>query len=101
MSEGASDTTILVAFARLEGKVELALAELGALKVTDADHENRIRVIEQQPIPDTDTDKRIRALEDRRTISPGQLWFGLVGVLGVGASLLAIVNGVLNVVGAH
>ena len=101
MTDSSSETAVLVAFARLEGKVELALAELAILKGTDADHENRLRQIEQQTIPDSVTDKRIRALEDRRTISPGQLWFGLVGVLGLGATILIIVNGVLTVVGAR
>lgn len=98
MPDGPENTALLVAFARLEGKVDLTLAELVVLKATDADHENRLRSIEARPIPDAETDKRVRALEDRRTISPAQLWAGLVGVTGVIGTVLLIVNGVIDVV---
>lgn len=93
-----TETALLVAFARLEGKLDGILAELSSLRATDGDHESRLRLIELKPIPDDDTNKRIRALEDRRTVSPGQLWFGLVGVTGFIGTVIVIVNGVLDVV---
>jgi hypothetical protein len=84
------ETTLLVAFAKLEGKVDLTLTELGALKAADSDHEQRLRSIESLPIPDASTEQRLRVLEDRRTISPAQLWAGLVGVAGVLASVATV-----------
>lgn len=89
-----SDQALLVAFARLEGKVDLTLAEITALKGTDADHEHRLRNIEAAPIPDPDTESRIRRLEDRRTISPGQLWAGLLGVVTVIGGAAATINAI-------
>lgn len=90
MPPEGSNTEVLVAIAKLDGKLDLALAETAALKNTDADHELRIRSVESRPVPDEDTDKRIKALEDRRTVSPAQLWTGLVSVLGLVAIVLGI-----------
>lgn len=94
-----SNEQLLVAFARLEGKVDLTLAEITALKGTDADHEHRLRSIEAQPRPDPDTEARIRSLEDRHTISPAQLWAGLVGVVTVIAGAAATINAVSGLIG--
>ena len=93
------DNTLLIAFARLEGKVDLTLAEITALKTTGADHETRIRSIEQKPEPDPDTAKRLNELESRRTVSPGQLWAGLLGVVALLGSVVAIVSGIQNIIG--
>lgn len=90
MMSGADNSEVLVAIARLDGKLDLALAETAALKAADADHELRLRVIEDKPIPDEKTDKRLSALEERRTVSPMQLWGGLVGVLTVVVAGLTI-----------
>lgn len=87
---GNDNTEVLVAVARIEGKIDLTLAETAALKAADADHESRIRSIEALPVPDQKTSDRLDALEDRRTVSPGQLWAGLVGVLAVVAAVLTI-----------
>lgn len=89
---GGDDSAILVAIARIEGKIDLTLAEIAALKTADADHETRIRTIELQPVPDEKTAARLVALEAKRTVSPGQLWAGLVSVVG----LIGIVIGVIN-----
>lgn len=89
-AEGNSE--VLVAIARLDGKLDLALAETAALKAADADHESRIRVIEAKPIPDEETDKRLKGLEAKRTVTPGQLWTGLISVAG----LIGIVIGIIN-----
>lgn len=96
MSDPSPETALLVAFAKLEGKVDLTLAELIILKTTDADHESRLRVIESKPIPDVDTQKRLRELEERRTISPAQLWAGLIGVVSVVGVGFAIANQIVG-----
>lgn len=86
------NSEVLVAIARLDGKLDLALAEIGALKAADADHEVRIRSIEAKPVPDEETDSRLRRLEERRTVSPGQLWTGLLGVAGLLLTILTIAD---------
>jgi hypothetical protein len=86
----ASETKILVAIAEIKGYIKNALDQVEALHKVDADHETRIRDIEKQPIPDVMTQERLKALEERRTISPGQLWVGLVGVSGVLASIATV-----------
>jgi len=90
MPPEGSNTEVLVAIAKLDGKLDLALAETAALKNTDADHELRIRTVEARPVPDEETDKRIKVLEERRTVSPAQLWTGLVGVLGLVVLVMTI-----------
>ncbi len=89
---GGDNTEVLVAVARIEGKIDLTLAETAALRAADADHESRIRLIEAAPIPDVKTGERLDALEDRRTVSPGQLWVGLVGVCGLVLTVLTIAD---------
>ena len=87
---GADNTEVLVAIAKLDGKLDLALAEISALKANDADHEVRIRTIEAQSVPDAGTDERLKTLEARRTVSPTQLWFGLIGALGLTLTIMQI-----------
>lgn len=89
---GGDDTAVLVAVARIEGKIDLTLAETAALKAADADHESRIRIIESAPIPDVKTGERLDALEDRRTVSPGQLWVGLISACGLVLTILTIAD---------
>ena len=89
---GGDNSEVLVAIARLDGKLDLALAETAALKAADADHEVRIRTIESKPIPDEETDKRLKAVEARRTVSPAQLWFGLLGVSTLTLTILSIAD---------
>lgn len=89
---GGDNSEVLVAIARLDGKLDLALAETAALKAADADHEVRLRSIEQQPIPDPETEGRLKTLEDRRTVSPAQLWTGLLGVAGLLLTGLTIID---------
>lgn len=100
MMTASDNSEVLVAIARLDGKLDLALAETAALKAADADHEVRIRSIEAKPVPDEDTDKRLKTLEERRTVSPGQLWTGLLGVAGLILTVLTIVNQTTNLFGA-
>lgn len=88
----ADNSEVLVAIARIEGKIDLTLAETAALKAADADHETRIRVMETKPVPDEETRQRLKTLEDRRTVSPTQLWFGLVGFAGLTLTILSIAD---------
>lgn len=96
---GGDNSEVLVAIARLDGKLDLALAETAALKAADADHEVRIRTIEAKPVPDEGTEARLRALEDRKAVTPGQLWLGLIGVTGLIATALTIANQWTNLFG--
>lgn len=96
---GPDNSEVLVAIARLDGKLDLALAETAALKAADADHEVRIRTIESKPIPDEETDKRLKAVEERRTVSPAQLWAGMLSVLGGVGLLLTIAEKLPHVFG--
>lgn len=101
MPEQPTETALLVAFARLEGKVDITLTELAGLKAEKADHESRLRAVEAQDRPDRETNARIRALEDRRVVTPSQLWAGLVGVVGLIAAGIASINGILNALGVQ
>ena len=89
---GGDNSEVLVAIARLDGKLDLTLAETAVLKATDADHESRIRVIEAQPAPDAETEGRLKVLETKSTVSAAQLWFGLVGVCGLVLTILTIAD---------
>lgn len=90
VGEAGSNSEVLVAIARLDGKLDLALAETAALKANDADHEARIRHMEAQPVPDPETAARLVAVENRRTVSPGQLWVGLIATCGLVLTVLGI-----------
>lgn len=80
----SGEVQILIAIAELKGS-------LTTLQNVDKDHEGRIRVIEAKPIPDPETEKRLRSLEGRRTISPAQLWLGLLGLGGLLGSIATVV----------
>lgn len=43
-----------------------------------------------------DHEARIRKLEDRRTVSPGQLWSGLAGAVGAASAAIPVINWVVN-----
>ena len=85
MTTMGDNTEVLVAIAKLEGMLGLALRQA-------EDHETRIRVIEAQPTPDPDTADRLAKLESRSTVSPRQLWAGLISVLGVVVAVTTILE---------
>ena len=72
MIELTDETEIRVILARLEGKLDASMAshstDLANLKERDVDKEARLRVVEKRP-----------------TVSPGQLWSGILGAIA-GAS---------------
>lgn len=74
-----AETSLLIAFTRLEGKVDVALAQHGAdLKAhheTLADHEARLRALESTP-----------------TVSPRVLWTALVSASGIIFSALTLID---------
>jgi len=79
-----AEASLLVAFTRMETKVDVVLTQHGA-KLED--HETRLRVVEDRPSASptelADHDLRLRSVEGRATVSPRALWTGLIGASGV------------------
>ncbi|QZD97648.1 hypothetical protein SEA_PLATTE_55 [Microbacterium phage Platte] len=69
------ETEIRVILARLEGKLDANMASQGG-------------DIETLKANDSDKELRLRAVEHRPTVSPGQLWTGILGAIA-GASGIA------------
>jgi hypothetical protein len=73
------DTAVQVVLARLEGKVDVALAQHGAKLDSHAaeilDHETRLRAVEQKP-----------------TVSPATLWTVVLGAGGLLATAAPLVE---------
>lgn len=71
--------SVQVTLARLEGKVDVAIAQQGAAianqATTIADHETRIRTVEAKP-----------------TVSPRALWSGVCGSAGLLAVILPLIE---------
>lgn len=80
---------------RLEGKVDLVVAQQATRLDNHGgkidDHEVRLRGLERD-MPH-DAHDRLRAVEERKTISPMQLWT----VCGTGVTLLVGLSAALNV----
>lgn len=76
------DAATLIVLTRLEAKVDVALAQHGAdLSALSRDRD--------------DHEKRLRAIEERRTVSPGGLW----AAIGGGAALVLTVVNLWNALG--
>lgn len=78
---------------RLEGKVDLVVAQQTARLDSHAedlkDHETRIRKVESE-MPE-DAKHRLRAVEERKTVAPAQLWIaGTAGIAAIGGLSTAI-----------
>jgi hypothetical protein len=89
-------TALLVAFTRLEAKVDVALGDhanrLESQGRDLADHENRLRAIEARPVIE---EKRVRDLELRPTVTPAGLWSAVLGaatVVGVAVTVWTNLN---------
>lgn len=79
---------------RLEGKVDLVVAQQ-AQRLDDhgedlKDHENRLRGIERD-MPH-DAHARLRAVEERKTVSPLQLWTVSASAVTAAAALIALLT---------
>lgn len=69
----SSDAALLLAFTRLEGKVDVALTQHGAdIKAQGRDLE--------------DHEERLRALEAKATVSPRTLWLAFTSAAGLAIS---------------
>lgn len=83
---------------RLEGKVDLVVAQqtqrLNNHETEIADHETRLRGIERD-MPH-DAHARLRAVEERKAVSPIQLWTAVCTGCGALASLTAVLTFILN-----
>jgi len=79
---------------RLEGKVDLVVAQQ-TQRLNDhgdqlKDHELRIRHIEgSQP---EDAKHRLRAVEERKTVAPAQLWIAVTGGIAAIGGLSTAIN---------
>lgn len=75
-------TKLLVALTRLEGKIDLILAQhsadIGAHRERLDDHERRLRTVEQTP-----------------TVSPAKLWTAVCTAAGLIVSILTFVSPLL------
>lgn len=90
--DGTPDGTnerLAVTLARLEGKVDVALAQHGAsIAAHDReiiDHETRLRAVEGK-VPERAED-RLRAVEGRSSVSWKQLWAAVASVAALIAGL--------------
>jgi hypothetical protein len=77
------ETTLLLAFTRLEGKVDVALAQHGA-------------DIKSQGEDLKDHEARIRILESRSTVSPRVLWTTVVSAAGLVIASAPFLDRILN-----
>lgn len=82
---GPDTDSVPITLARLEGKVDVALAQHGA-KLADhdedlRDHETRMRALEARPVVPQTVDERLKAVETKSTVSWKQLW-SVVGAVG-------------------
>jgi hypothetical protein len=79
---------------RLEAKLDLATSQqaqrLDNHGETLTDHENRVRGLERD-MPH-DAHSRLRAVEERKTVSPAQLWTVTASGIGALGALLALVQ---------
>lgn len=74
-----AETDLLVAFTRLEGKVDVALAQHGA---DIAVHGREIR----------DHEDRLRALENTPTVSPRTLWTVVASAAGLVLAAMPVIE---------
>ena len=89
--------SILVLLARMEGKLDVVVASvestkeaLGSTNRTVADHEARLRVVEEPYRRVEDHETRLRVVEGRPYITPWKLWTSLLGAVTAVVGLLQI-----------
>lgn len=101
LSGGLSpDAALLVAFTRLEGKVDVALvqhsAEIKTERERGDDHEARLRVVEARPAVPPELAARVSALEAKPTISPRQLWTAIAPAATIAIAFAAYVTSLIK-----
>ncbi|UIW13438.1 membrane protein [Arthrobacter phage Amyev] len=78
-----TETDLLIAFTRLEGKVDVALAQHGA---DIAIHGKEIQ----------DHEARIRALESTPTVSPRALWTTVASAAGLAIAAFPLIQQIIT-----
>ncbi|URQ05010.1 membrane protein [Arthrobacter phage Iter] len=78
-----AETDLLIAFTRLEGKVDVALAQHGA---DIAVHGKEIQ----------DHEARIRALESTPTVSPRTLWTTVASAAGLAIAAFPLIQQIVS-----
>ncbi|MCZ9884633.1 hypothetical protein [Arthrobacter sp. B2a2-09] len=82
-SSASAETSLLLAFTRLEGKVDVALTQHGAdIKATAKEVD--------------DHEDRIRALEARPTVSPRGLWATVSGAALLALAVIPFLDRIIN-----
>lgn len=83
----STEAALLIAFTRMEAKVDVALAQHGADLKAHADdltdHETRLRNLEARPTCDAGLEDRLRAVEQKPTVSPRALGAVVTSVVGI------------------
>lgn len=81
---------IRLGIAQLNGKMDVLAASHNSEREQRKDLEVRMRVQESRPAvpPEVEArlrelEDRLRSVEDRRTVSPGQLWAAVLGLLAL------------------
>jgi len=72
--------------------MEKDLGEIKGLLQTHIATEADSRTAQEKQLADHEA--RLRILQDRKTVSPSQMWIGFGGALGAGAALVAILQGI-------
>jgi hypothetical protein len=107
MTQPANSTEgrdVLISLARLEAKLDVALAQHGAkldqLTRCTEDHEDRLRKVEDRPVVAAedvlDHETRLRELERTPTVSPRTLWTVGIGAVGAVTALVPLLERLYN-----
>lgn len=95
-----AEANLLVAFTRMETKVDVVLTQHGA-KLED--HETRLRKVEDRPHIDPTklavVEERVAEIAARPALSPRALWAGLIGASGVIIAALTFIDKLYRSVG--
>lgn len=81
-NDGGVLTQLHIAMIRLDAKVDGLYGRIAEIGKTHDDHEGRIRSLESQKVDPA----RIKALEDKPSVSPATVWKvigALISVLGI------------------
>lgn len=89
-----NDSSLLLAFTRLEGKVDVALSQHGGR--LDTVDKLLTQHIAATAATRTDHEARIRNLEATPTVSPKGLWTAIVSAIAAGGGLFGLINALIK-----